>query len=105
MKTRYVKLFAFTLGACLLCSCASVKIEKVTEDGKGVEGPSGLRYYLPRPYVSVYEPFVLTAEPYLVNGRVTADGKYVWIEDWPDALKSIVPTRSDRSKGPGGVGI
>ena len=56
--------------------CANVEITKVG----ALDGQKGLRFYLPRPYVSVYEPFVIGSKVYLVNGTVTPDGKYIHVD-------------------------
>lgn len=59
-------------------SCATVKIRKIGKDGE-VVGPEGMRFYMPRPYVAVNEPFIVSGEAYLVGGEITPDGKYVLI--------------------------
>ena len=42
-------------GAVLLCSCASVDFQALKPDGVTPDGPPGLRYYLPKPYLIVTE--------------------------------------------------
>ena len=48
---------------CALAGCASVKIMKVT-NGQPTEG---VPFYLPRPYVQVYEPFVVSSQAVVVR--------------------------------------
>ena len=64
----------------LTASCATVEIHRIGTDGE-VIGPEGLRFYMPRPYVAVNEPFIVSGEAYLVGGEITPDGKYVLIND------------------------
>jgi len=54
----------------------------------------GVRFYLPRPFVSVFESFPIATDLYLAKGRVSADNKYVVID-------SITPlsTRGDFANG------
>ena len=66
--------------------CASVKIQKLNADGTAVVGPEGMRFYMPRPYVSVFEPFVVDSKAYLVAGRLTSDRQFVWISSVPTEL-------------------
>jgi len=61
----------------LAASCASVEVRKVGEN----ENPEGLRFYMPRPYVAVNEPFVVSGEAYLVGGQVSPDGRYILVDD------------------------
>lgn len=56
--------------------CAEVHVRKVDADGRPT-GPDGLRFYMPRPYVLVHEPFIVGAKACLLNGRLTSDGQYV----------------------------
>lgn len=69
--------------------CASVKVKEVNN----LEGPSGLRFYMPRPYVSVHEPFIVAAEPYLTSGYVSPDGRFVTVDHVPEKLSNQI-TRS-----------
>lgn len=54
----------------------------------------GLRFYLPRPFVTVFESFPIATDLYLAKGRVSADNRYVVIE-------TIIPvtTRGDVANG------
>jgi len=64
----------------LITGCSSVKVLKV---GDGPQ-PEGIPFYLPRPYVQVFEPFVIGSKAYLVSGRVSDDGKYLLIDNVDD---------------------
>lgn len=61
----------------MLAGCSSVKILKVT----GENQPEGIPFYLPRPYVQVYEPFVVSSEVYLTSGRLSPDGQYLLVDN------------------------
>ena len=67
----------------LSAGCSSVKVLKV---GEGPQ-PEGIPFYLPRPYVQVFEPFVIGSKAYLVSGRVSDDGKYLLIDNVNDKEK------------------
>ena len=56
--------------------CASVKIMKVKSDDA-----EGIPFYLPRPYVTVFEPFVIGSSAYLVGGQLSPDGQYLLIDN------------------------
>lgn len=83
------------LAACIafgLAGCASVSVFKVDhKTGKLVEGAAeGLRFYLPRPYISVFEPFIIASEVYLAKGELSPDGNYVLLTQVPQGLDAIV---------------
>lgn len=67
----------------LVVGCSSVKVLKV---GEGPQ-PEGIPFYMPRPYVQVFEPFVIGSKAYLVSGRVSDDGKYLLIDNVDDRAK------------------
>lgn len=71
--------------------CASVHVYKVVE---GKDQPEGIPFYLPRPYVQVYEPFVVASDVFLAAGQVSPDGKYLYIDNVAakGALASILVT-------------
>ena len=80
------ELRAIALGAAaiaILTSCSSVQVIKVT----GNTQPEGIPFYLPRPYVQVFEPFVIGSKAYLVSGKLSPNGKYL--------LSTTRPTSSD----------
>lgn len=60
-----------------LTGCASVNVLKVGAD----DTREGVPFYLPRPYVSVFEPFVVGATAYVVNGQLSPDGQYLLIDN------------------------
>ncbi len=62
-------------------SCSSVSIIKVTD---ATQQPEGIPFYLPRPYVQVFEPFVIGSKAYLVSGKLSPDGKYLLIDNVTD---------------------
>jgi hypothetical protein len=75
-----------------LASCAKVTVRKVptptqyTDDQwtKGnlqakADAMEGVRFYLPRPFVSVFESFPIGTDIYIAHGTVSPDGEYVYI--------------------------
>lgn len=95
-----------------LAGCASVKIMKVT-NGQPTEG---VPFYLPRPYVQVYEPFVVSSQAVLVSGRLSPDGQYLLVDnsktDFNGALlanlntdgQARIPVSQVRVQSPGSIG-
>jgi len=77
MHPRLTKYLISGLTLAALASCSSVKVIRVT----GTEQPEGIPFYLPRPYVQVFEPFVIGSKAYLVSGVLSSDGKYLLITD------------------------
>src|SRR3954469_20983357 len=98
MNRNLVQLFLAAITAALFSGCGSVTVYKVTPEGTKTVGPNGIRYYLPRPYVSVFEPFVIDSTPYLVSGQLTADRQFVAINHVPRLLKDKFA--SDETGGP-----
>jgi hypothetical protein len=97
---KKVKLCAFLLVAILVGGCASVKVYRVKTDSNGneivVKSVEGIPYYMPRPWVEVYDPFVVDAKPYFINAVLTPDGKYLQLASLPrelldDKLKDLFP--------------
>lgn len=74
-----------------LAGCASVSVQKVDPTtGKIVEAAAeGQRYYLPRPYVSVFEPFIIDSDVYLARGEMSPDSNYVLLTEVPTALMDL----------------
>lgn len=85
--------------------CATATVKKVPSpaqymiDGKShwttemqqeADRMEGIRFYLPRPFISVFESFPVATDIYLAKGRVSPDGRYV-------AIDSVMPlsTRED----------
>lgn len=87
---------SLVLSTLFVGGCASVQVQKV-ENGQAV-GPEGVRFYRPRPYVVVHESFPLAAKPYIVQGRLTTDGKYVLITSGLPAGLSDVVSFADGAK-------
>jgi hypothetical protein len=97
---KKVNLCAFLLVAILGGGCASVKVYRVKTDSNGNEivdkKVEGIPYYMPRPWVEVYDPFVVDAKPYFINAVLTPDGKYLQLTSLPrelldDKLKDLFP--------------
>lgn len=65
--------------------CARVDVYKIGPDGVR-EGPSGVRFNRPRPYIAVHESFIVGSRAYLVRGQVSPDGKFVLITSATDHL-------------------
>ena len=73
------------------CSCARVLVKKIptpsqytkwTDDLQAkADKIEGIRFYLPRPFVNVFESFPVHSEVFLANGVVSADGQYVVIRE------------------------
>ena len=71
--------------------CASVKVHKVPtssqyenwDDTRQAEADAmeGVRFYLPRPFVNVFESFPIRADVYFVNGTLSGDGRYIYVND------------------------
>lgn len=98
------------VAACALASCARVSVEKVptptqyvrwTDDMQSeADAMEGIRFYLPRPFVSVFESFPVRTDVFLAHGVVSADGKYVVVESVrpvSDAAKLIASELTQRS--------
>lgn len=101
MKTMHMA--AALLVGLTLAGCASVSVFKIdTKTGKVAEGtPEGLRYYLPRPYVSVFEPFIVSSEVYVADGEMSPDSKYLLLTQVPAGLKDIVGDKLTSTGRPG----
>lgn len=94
MKAWYRTWGAMLAAAALvgMAGCASVsvyKVDRVTGKIKQ-DAAEGLRFYLPRPYVSVYEPFIVASEVYLASGEMSPDSQYVLLTEVPDGLRRLV---------------
>lgn len=81
-----------TLAGLCLAGCASVKVLKLDpKTGEVITGAAeGLRFYLPRPYVSVYEPFIVASEVFLARGELSPDSTHVLLTQVPEGLSRIV---------------
>jgi hypothetical protein len=92
IHTRFHQLLALLATAALLAGCASVKVHKVDRATGQVVANSaeGLRFYLPRPYISVFEPFIVASEVYLARGEMSPDSSHVLLTEVPRGLAEIV---------------
>lgn len=78
LPARKWQAFAVIFG--VLAGCSSVRVLKVS----GTPEPEGIPFYLPRPYVQVFEPFVIGSTAYLVSGKLSPDGQYLLIDNVKD---------------------
>jgi hypothetical protein len=95
MTARLRSLVPLTAVVAALSSCSSVHVIKVSE---GTPQPEGIPFYLPRPYVQVFEPFVIGSKAYLVSGKLSPDGKYLLIDNVSDTGKLDGLFRSELSR-------
>lgn len=94
MKSRSFRIVHYLLAGTLLFGaagafygCAQVTVRKVPTPTQYVrwtdqmqakaDKMEGIRFYLPRPFVNVFESFPIRTDIYLANGMVSPDGKYV----------------------------
>ena len=86
---RSGRLLPAALSFCLLQSCATVTVRKIptptqyehwTDDmQKQADLIQGIRFYLPRPFVNVFESFPVRTDVNFASGVISPDGKYVLI--------------------------
>ena len=88
---RFAAAGAVMIALVLSAGCAQVDVYKIGPNAADM-GPSGIRFNRPRPYVAVYEPFIVGARAYLVNGQVSADGKFLLITSATDNLDGTLRT-------------
>lgn len=91
MKTLS-QFFALSALVSSIVGCASVSVNKVDRTtGQLVVGAAeGMRFYLPRPYISVFEPFIVSSEVYLARGEMSPDSNYVLLTEVPAGLRLLV---------------
>jgi len=98
------------LAAAVAAGCATVTVRKVptptqythwTDDMQAqADSILGIRFYLPRPFVSVFESFPIRTDIYWANGYVSQDGKYVYLtsisgtDSFAKSLNVAIPTTS-----------
>lgn len=73
-----------------IAGCAKVDIKKVPTPTQYVhwtdamqkksDKMKGIRFYLPRPFINVFESFPIRTDIYIADGVVSPDGKYVLIK-------------------------
>ena len=85
--------FLVSLLAVLLSGCASVRVVSVTNPGQ----PEGIPYYLPRPYVQVFEPFVISSTSYFVSGVLSQDKQFLLIDNVKDQNELSTLFKNDLS--------
>lgn len=83
-------LCAFLTTLLVLTGCSTVKVQKVptpTQYGywsdemqAKADGIEGFRFYLPRPFLNVFESFPIRTDIYLAKGKLSPDGKSVSID-------------------------
>ncbi|MCG8685380.1 MAG: hypothetical protein MI892_10920 [Desulfobacterales bacterium] len=76
-----------TVLALVLVGCAKVTVRKVPSPSQYVEWTDrmqekademeGFRFYLPRPFINVFESFPVRTDVFLAEGVVSADGRFV----------------------------
>lgn len=76
--------------ASIIAGCAEVKIRKVPTPTqyshwddlmqRKADNINGFRFYLPRPFINVFESFPIRTDIYIADGVVSPDGKYVIIK-------------------------
>ncbi len=90
----FVKL-GFVVGTAALVlfalGCASVTVKKVPAPSQYMQWSDkmqarademeGIRFYMPRPFVNVFESFPIRTDIYLAQGVVSPDGAYVYLTD------------------------
>jgi hypothetical protein len=77
--------------SCILLSagCSTVSVVKVDSGGRRVkDAEEGIPFYLPRPYIDVFEPFVVDTRVSWAEGELTPDGKYVRLTSIPELAQS-----------------
>lgn len=89
MKAGYFVVVVTLVTVFIIAGCAEVKIRKVptpTQYGHWTDlmqhkadKIKGFRFYLPRPFINVFESFPIRTDIYIADGVVSPDGKYVII--------------------------
>lgn len=105
MPSRQVLTLATVLVLVALCSCAKVQVRKVPtptqynvwtdEMQRRSDSMAGLRFYLPRPFVNVFDSFPVRTDIFFADGYVSSDGKYVTITGIRGSHGSFTSLASD----------
>jgi len=84
-KRTSIPLRGWPLGAvgmvAVIATCGGLTVTKVPSDQEKAERLTGIRYYLPWPYLAVTKEFPVDVATCFVHGTLTADGKYVDVDD------------------------
>lgn len=90
IKSRSARLVAISTGL-VAAGCAAVTVRKVPSPTQYVQWTDemqrqadhleGLRFYLPRPFVNVFESFPIRTDVFFAHGLVSPDGQYVALLD------------------------
>jgi hypothetical protein len=101
MLSRMVRGPLSVIAIACATACASVHVNKIDPaSGTLLAGaPEGMRFYLPRPYVSVNEPFVIATSVYIAAGEMSPDGSFVLLTEIPEDLRNDVPVNPGLAKG------
>lgn len=88
-RSRNMAMLLTGVAALFGASCASVTVRKVPTPTQYVrwtdrmqrdaDRMEGIRFYLPRPFVNVFESFPVRTDIYLASGTVSPDGKHVLV--------------------------
>jgi hypothetical protein len=99
-STRLLTLIVAVLIALLAGGCASVSVRKVPTPTqyntwtdalqREADSMDGLRFYMPRPFINVFESFPVRTDVYLAQGEISPDGKYVLIREISDLEKKVI---------------
>jgi len=98
----------------LLAGCATVTVRKVPAPSQYMEWTDemqrrademqGIRYYMPRPFINVFESFPIRTDIYLAQGVVSPDGKYISLTSVvPEEVFSNPDAARERHAAPAGV--
>jgi len=89
IDTRFIRRAWIIALIAVAAGCADVTVRKVptptqyvhwTDDmQRSADGIEGIRFYLPRPFINVFESFPVRTDIYIATGVVSPDGKYVII--------------------------
>ncbi|MFO0931209.1 MAG: hypothetical protein U1E39_00720 [Planctomycetota bacterium] len=74
--------------------CTDVQVKKIRtptqydvwtdDDQRREDAKEGFRFYMQRPFLTVYQPFPVHARSYLVGGRISMDGRFVVLDGIPE---------------------
>ncbi len=86
---KTITIFTLAITALIITGCAKVRVNKVPTPTQYVQWTDkmqhkadkmeGIRFYLPRPFINVFESFPIRTDIYIADGVVSPDHKYVLI--------------------------